>query len=146
LFDVLTKIRTLNRKDIDKLSIWADIIVWFPYESDFDFSQTYHWINEFKINKLHTFPFSPHKIYETVPAWNFSNQVKQELKLKREKQVIELWNRIEQEFITSQKWKSFKVLLEENKWWIWNGWTENYINVSMKWKYNRWEIVDYIMC
>ncbi len=55
---VLKKTRNLKKKNL--ISIWADIIIWFPGETEEDFLDTYNWIEEFWITKLHAFPFSDH--------------------------------------------------------------------------------------
>ena len=140
---VLNKLKNLNRIDKDLVSIWADIIVWFPWETDEDFMMTYNWIMNYNINKLHTFPFSAHRKWESIPAAKFPWSITKEIKTQRESKILELWESIRGEFINKNKWKTWKILLEEQKDWVWSWWTPNYIQVNLKWNYNRWDVVEY---
>ena len=63
---VLKKTRNLNKRNL--ISIWADIIVGFPWETESDFLETYNWIEEYWITKLHAFPFSDHTQRDGIPA------------------------------------------------------------------------------
>ncbi len=151
LKEILKKIRAIKRKDKIKISLWADIIVWFPWESKKDFLETYDLVKDFKINKLHYFPFSPHKIWENVIAWDFENQISEKEKKERLKKLISLWDKVRQDFINSQKWKIFEILIEQVKENSWKGWTQNYIKANNKnfkiisWKVERNNIVKGIL-
>ncbi len=147
VYDVINRLKNLNREDKDFISIWADIIIWFPWESEENFIETYDWIKNLWITKLHLFPFSAHDKWETVPAWSFDDQINSSLKKIREKKLLELWDSIRKKFIEFNKWKIWKVLIE-NKFkdnWIykWSGWTSNYLQVEIEWDYKRWEIIDF---
>jgi len=139
---VLTKIRNLDRPDKDQISIWADIIVWFAWETDEDFQQTVEWIKKYRITKLHAFPFSSHDKGESIPAHLFKNQVPFHIKKQRERELISVWNEIREKFIAENKWLPQKVLVEEKKNGKWRGWTENYIQVELDWEHKRGEIVE----
>ena len=143
LKDVLKK--TSNLKKSNFISIWADIIVWFPWETEQDFLDTYNWIEEFWITKLHAFPFSDHTQREGIPASFFSNQVDQKIKKDRENRLISKGDEIREKFLTKNKWTIHNVLVEEKKDWKRRWRTENYIQVEIEWNYNRWDIVEYIM-
>ena len=142
---VLTKIRNLDRPDKDQISIWADIIVWFAWETDEDFQQTVEWVKKYRITKLHAFPFSSHDKGESKPAHLFKNQVPFHIKKRRERELISVWNEIREKFIAENKWLHQKVLVEEKKNGKWRGWTGNYIQVELDWEHKRGEIVDYII-
>ena len=141
LKEVLKKTKNLKRKNL--ISIWADIIVWFPWETETDFLETFNWIEEFWITKLHTFPFSDHTQRDTIPASFLSNQVNQKIKKEREIRLISKWDEIRRKFIQSNKWTSHKVLVEERRDWKRRWRTENYIQVELEGNYNRGEIIDY---
>jgi threonylcarbamoyladenosine tRNA methylthiotransferase MtaB len=140
---VLKKTRNLKKKNL--ISIWADIIVWFPWEAEEDFLDTYNWIEEFWITKLHAFPFSDHTQRERIPASFLPDQVKQWVKKEMEVRLISKWDEIREKFIAQNKWTSHKVLIEERRNWKRKWWTENYIQVEVEWDYNRGEIIDYIL-
>ena len=140
---VLKKTRNLKKKNL--ISIWADIIVWFPWESESDFMETYNWIEEFWITKLHSFPFSDHTQREKIPASLFPNQVKHKVKKEREIKLIAKWDEIREKFIQSNKWISHKVLIEERKNWKWRWWTENYIQIEIDGDHERGEIIDFVL-
>jgi threonylcarbamoyladenosine tRNA methylthiotransferase MtaB len=142
---ILTKIRNLDRPDKDQISISADIIVWFAWETDEDFQQTVEWVKKYKITKLHAFPFSSHDKWESIPAHLFKNQVPFHIKKQRERELISVWNEIREKFIAENKWLPQKVLIEEKKNGKWRWWTGNYIQVELDWDYKRWEIVNILL-
>ncbi len=138
---VLKKTKALKKKNL--ISIGADIIIWFPWETESDFLDTYNWIEEFWITKLHAFPFSDHTQRERIPASFLENQVAQKIKKEREIRLISKWDEIREKFIAQNKWTKHKVLIEERRDWKWRWWTENYIQVEIEWNYNRGEIIDF---
>ena len=140
---VLKKTRNLKKKNL--ISIGADIIIWFPWETESDFMDTYNWIEEFWIMKLHAFPFSDHTQRERIPASFLPNQVNQKIKKEREIRLISRWDEIREKFIAQNKWTKHEVLIEERRSWKWRWWTENYIQVEVEWNYNRGEIIDFVL-
>ncbi len=138
---VLKKTRNLKKKNL--VSIGADIIVWFPWETESDFLDTYRWIEESWITKLHAFPFSDHTQRERIPASFLSNQVDYKVKKERKTKLISKWNEIRETFIQQNKWVSHKVLIEEKRNWKRRWWTENYIQIEIDGNYSRGEIIDY---
>lgn len=140
LENVFNRIKNIARPDKDFISLWADIIVWFPWETDSDFKETLLGIEKFSINKVHVFPFSSHNLYESVPATNFPNQVKKEDKDKRKLQIINLEKKIRNNFFQKNKGREQKVLFEytknDKRFW----WTENYIPVFVDWNFQKWNI------
>lgn len=153
--NLLEKTKKLKRKDNVEVSIWADLIVWFPWETENDFLDTYNLVKNWFITKVHIFPFSWHYTWETVPAWNFENQLSEKIKNDRLKKLEKIWLIIRKKFINNNIWKTFEVLIEKviinNLWNIsWKWWTENYIDVNennfqiLSWKIERNEIVKWI--
>jgi len=132
----------------DKLSLWADIISGFPWESDEDFQITYDAISKYRINKLHAFPFSPHLKGETVPASFLDAQIDHSIRKKRNQKLIAQGKHIRQEFIGLQKGKKFQVLLEQKKKWFRYGRTENYIEIKIdanSWNYQHNQLIPHIL-
>lgn len=127
---LLEKTKNIKRDDGVDISIWADIIVWFPWETEENFMETYKLIKDIGIQKLHAFPFSPHEMWESVPAGFFKNQIPEDIKKKRIQKILSLWEDIRKKFIQSQKWKELKVLIESVQWDKWKWWTQNYIECT----------------
>ncbi len=117
--EIIKNLKKLNKSV--PVNIWADIIVWFPGETEKDFELTKEICYE--ISKLHVFPFSAHHIWDTVPASKFPNQVDYQTKKKREEELIKICNKNYENLNLSTKWKKVKVLIEDNNTW----WTENYL-------------------
>ncbi len=141
LDDVINKLKNLDRPDKEQISIWADIIVWFPWETEQDFQETIDGIIRHKINKVHAFPFSAHTKWESVPARTLQNQISPETKKKREKKLKEISDKIRDDFIKKNTGTKHQVLIEEKKNWVWRWWTWNYIQVELKGEYKKWQIV-----
>ena len=151
--DLLEKTKNIVRSDNVEVSIWADLIVWFPWETEQDFNDTYNLVKDWLITKIHAFPFSPHTTWESVPAWSFPNQIPDNIKKNRMWELEEIWEQIRDEFIERNIWKEFEVLLEVVKVdektgkTIWKWWTQNYIDVDntnfeiISWTIKRNEII-----
>ncbi len=142
LINTLQKVVSAKRTDNIPINLWADIIVWFPNETEKDFFITYDWIKEFGISNLHVFPFSKHKKGEGITAWNFKNQIDKNTIIQRQKTLMSLSKDLKDSFLQKNKWKMFKVLLESNKDWIFYGWSENYIQMSVQWNYQTGQVVS----
>ena len=113
-------------------SLWSDIIVWFPGETEEHFMETYNFISQLWIQKLHAFPFSGHEMGESVPASNFKNQIDARVKKQRMQKITQLWESIRDNFIKSQKGKTLQVLIEQVQWNSFKWWTQNYIEANQK--------------
>ena len=136
--NIITNLRKLNKSV--PVNIWADIIVWFPQETEEDFLQTYQLARDFNITKLHVFPFSSHQIWDTVPASKFSWQISLQEKKEREKRLIEICDKNYKKLIQQTKWKKVKVLIEKNNSW----WTENYLKYQSKRNLKSGEIYEVV--
>ncbi len=140
LTQTLKKFQTLKRPDL--ISLWADLIVWFPWETEQDFHEMLDWISDYNITKVHEFPFSWHTKGESVPAWKFANQILHSIKLSRKKQLNLIADQVRNSFIKKNKWLVHSVLIEWKKADKQQWWTENYIQVQLDWNYSKWEIVQ----
>lgn len=138
---LLEKTRKIQRADGVDISIWADLIIGFPWETETDFMDTYNLVSQYKITKVHAFPFSAHTMWESVPAGKFKNQVPEKVKKERMNRLIELWEQVREDFKDSQKWKVLKVLVEKVNENTWSGWSENYIECDeSSFKIITWKI------
>jgi tRNA A37 methylthiotransferase MiaB len=147
LREILEKTMNLKRKDWVKISIWADIIVWFPWETEEDFKESLDLIKNYWLKKVHAFPFSWHELWENVPAWKFDNQIDWKIKKERMWQIMNLSDQVRDEFIDENIWETLEVLIEVVKDWKWKWWTQNYIEANesnfeiISWKIEKNEIV-----
>lgn len=137
--NLLQKTKNIKRDDKIDVSLGADIIVWFPWETEEDFIETYNLVKEIWIQKVHAFPFSPHEMWESVPAGFFKNQISDKIKKERINKILSLWEEIRNDFIQSQVGKELKVLIEPVKWESWKWWSQNYIECSNK----NFEIIEW---
>ncbi len=149
---LLEKTKNLQRDDWINVSIWADLIVGFPGETDENFRETYNLIKDWLITKVHAFPFSAHNLWESVPAGKFPNQVDEKIKKERMWEIMNISDQIRDDFIDQNIWKTLEVLIESAKtdtdWRIkWKWWTQNYIEADQdtfeisSWTIKRNEIV-----
>lgn len=145
--DLLLKTREIKRNDWVQISIWADIIVWFPGEIEVNFKETLNLIKDCNITKVHAFPFSWHNLWEDVPAWKFTEQIDGKIKKDRMWEIMNLSDQIREDFIDNNIWKELDVLIEVVKDWKWKWWTQNYIEADssnfeiISWEVKRNEIV-----
>ena len=136
----LEKTMNIKRSDWVKISIWADIIVWFPGETKEDFEQSVDLIKNYWIKKIHAFPFSWHELWENVPAWFFDNQVDPKIKKERMWEIMNVSDEVRDEFIEENIWETLEVLIEVVKEkWKWKWWTQNYIEADQ----NNFEIISW---
>lgn len=98
------------RDNIPDISITTDLILGFPNETEEDYQETLNTLNEIKFTKIHTFPYSVRK---GTKAALMDNQVKEEIKKQRVKEVIKLSNFYEEVFYNSYIGKTVEVLTEE---------------------------------
>jgi MiaB/RimO family radical SAM methylthiotransferase len=134
--ELLLKTRKIKREDNIKISIWADIIVWFPWETEENFQDTINLVKDCNITKVHTFPFSWHELWENVPAWKFDNQISWKIKKERMLEIMNLSDKIRDTFIDNNIWEELEVLIEvvkkDKKTWEtkWKWWSQNYIEAD----------------
>ncbi len=140
---MLEKTKNIKRSDWVEVSIWADLIVWFPWETEKDFNDTLNLVKDWLITKVHAFPFSWHNKAEPVPAWKFPEQLQDSIKKERMWALEEESDKTRDIFIDRNIWKQFNVLIEvvkeDENWKIkWKWWTENYIEADQ----NTFEITS----
>ncbi|MDX1904595.1 MAG: tRNA (N(6)-L-threonylcarbamoyladenosine(37)-C(2))-methylthiotransferase MtaB [Thermonemataceae bacterium] len=110
--------------------IGVDVIVGFPNETDEDFLETYHFLNELDIAYLHVFTYSER---ENTPASQMSGSVPNPKRQERSKMLHILSDKKRRAFYESNLGKTATVLFEkdiENG--MMEGFTENYVRVVAK--------------
>lgn len=132
--DKINKIRSI-RPDI---SITTDVIVGFPGEDERLFKETYDFIKKIKFTKLHVFPYSSR---HGTKAETMPNQVSEQTKKERVKELLALSKNLEREYLEKFVGKVVSVLIETSGN-ISIGHTGNYLMVKVRGKIPHNEIVN----
>ncbi|MEG2017929.1 MAG: tRNA (N(6)-L-threonylcarbamoyladenosine(37)-C(2))-methylthiotransferase MtaB [Clostridium sp.] len=117
------------RKYMKDVSITTDIIVGFPGESAGEFEETFKFLSDIKLSKMHIFKYSKRA---GTKAADMLFQVDGNLKEERSKALIELNHKNEVEFMEGFIGRAMSVLYEEKVSGSDNsyvGYTENYLKV-----------------
>lgn len=122
--DVVRKMR----RSFPDVSITTDIIVGFPGETQSEFEETVDFLRELKLNKIHTFKYSPRK---GTPAYLMKDQVDGSLKEIRSNVVIGLSEENENAYTGEIVGKIVEVLFEEGREDTYMGYTRNFIRVRV---------------
>ena len=111
--------------------IGVDVIVGFPGETEEDFLETYHFLNELNISYLHVFTYSER---DNTMAAEMVGVVPKNIRFKRSKMLRGLSVKKRRAFYESQLGSTRTVLFEgENKEGYIHGFTENYVKVKAPW-------------
>lgn len=106
--DIIDKI-TLIRKYIPDVVLRTSLIVGFPGETEDDFNQLKDFIKEIKLDKVGVFTYSQE---EGTPAALMDNQVDEEVKIKREQELMLLQKEISKGINKDKIEKNYDVLIE----------------------------------
>lgn len=117
-------------RDVDgNYGISTDIIVGFPGESEKDFEQSLMLVEEIPFTKVHIFRYSER---EGTPAVNFKGKIKEEIKMRRMKQLEETAKKSMEKFHALNIGDRRGVIFETNEEGVYTGYTDNYIKVRYK--------------
>ena len=117
------------RNTFPNVAITTDIIVGFPDETEEDFKESLAFAEKMKLDKIHTFPYSPKK---GTPAAKMKNQISGDVKSQRRKEMIALSDKMNIDFLNNNIGKTVPVLFEDMENGFWQGHTTNYIKVLVK--------------
>lgn len=125
------RVRQINRK-ISHAGIGADVIVGFPGETDFDFEDTFAFLNDLPLSYLHVFSFSERP---GTAAENLGGKVTIAEKEIRSRRLINLSNNKHSEFVSANTGLTTSVLFERTRvdGFI-TGFTSNYLRVEYPWQ------------
>ncbi|MGN6296865.1 MAG: tRNA (N(6)-L-threonylcarbamoyladenosine(37)-C(2))-methylthiotransferase MtaB [Ginsengibacter sp.] len=132
----------LIKKLIPECCIGVDVITGFPGETDEDFEETVNFLNSLDVSYFHVFTYSER---DNTYALSMSPIVPVYTRHERTKILRSLSYRKMQLFSHSHKGETRKVLFEgQNKNGMMEGFTDNYIKVSVPYK-EEWtnEIIDW---
>ena len=131
LREVYTERVAKIREVMPHACIGVDVIVGFPGETDEDFLETYHFLNEMDISYLHVFTYSER---DNTEAAIMEGVVPMNVRSKRSKMLRGLSVKKRRAFYESQIGSNRTVLFEnENKEGYIHGFTENYVKVKTPW-------------
>ena len=117
------------RNAFPNVAITTDIIVGFPDETEEEFKESLAFAERMKLDKIHTFPYSPKK---GTPAAKMKNQISGDVKSQRSKEMIALSDKMNIDFLNNNIGKTVPVLFEDMENGFWQGHTTNYIKVLAK--------------
>ena len=117
------------RNAFPNVAFTTDIIVGFPDETEEDFKESLAFAERMKLDKIHTFPYSPKK---GTPAAKMKNQISGDVKSQRSKEMIALSDKMNIDFLNNNIGKTVPVLFEDMENGFWQGHTTNYIKVLAK--------------
>lgn len=116
------------RKYLPEVALTTDIIAGFPGETEEDFQASYDFAKEIGFAKIHAFPYSPKR---GTPAAARKDQLLNAVKSERSRRLIELSDKMADDFIQVYVGKEVEVLYEraigEG---VYEGHTTNYIKVQ----------------
>ncbi len=98
------------RNEIFDIVIRTTFIVGFPGETDEDFDILKNFIKKYKFDKLGVFTYSRE---ENTRAFNLDNQISEDVKLERQRELMEIQSEISQSLLEKNIGKTLDVLIEE---------------------------------
>ena len=120
---------SLIKKLIPHCCIGVDVITGFPGETDDDFNETVHFLEELDISYLHVFTYSERA---NTHALNIKPVVPVNIRNNRTKILRNLSYKKLQDFTEKHTGETRKVLFEsQNKNGLMEGYTDNYIKISV---------------
>lgn len=120
--EIINKLREIR----PNINITTDLIVGFPTETEEDFKDSLTNASLIKFGKIHVFPYSKR---DGTVASKMTNIVSDIDKKRRTHEMLELSNKLENEYYNKFINKELYVLIEEVKDGISTGHTSNYIKV-----------------
>lgn len=97
------------REEIQDICIRTTFITGFPTETEEDFAETMEFINRMEFDRLGVFTYSPE---EGTPAAVMDGQVEEEIKLRRQQEMMELQQEIAFEAAENMKGRELTVMIE----------------------------------
>ncbi|HZK35155.1 MAG TPA: tRNA (N(6)-L-threonylcarbamoyladenosine(37)-C(2))-methylthiotransferase MtaB [Bacillota bacterium] len=117
------------REAIPDVAITTDIMSGFPGETREEFETTLSFVRAMDFSRIHVFKYSPR---QGTPAADFANQIPEQVKEDRSRQLIELGHRMEKSYLEHFIGKTENVLIEKmslDKEGYCEGYTDHYIRV-----------------
>lgn len=121
----------LIREFYPDFGITTDVIVGFPGESEENFQETLHFVQEIQFSRIHIFPYSAR---EGTPAALFDGAVDPQVKKRRAAKLSEIEEKMRFAFLDAHIGQVGHVLFEEelDQDGMMYGYTSNYLRVEAK--------------
>ena len=116
------------RRVFPMAALTTDVLTGFPGETEAEYEETCRFVEEIGYARIHVFPYSPR---EDTPAAVMPGQLTREQKENRARGLIELGNRVAEGYLAQWEGLEASVLLEEETENGWEGYTPEYIRVSI---------------
>ena len=118
------------KKAVPGIALACDVIVGFPGETEEEFVECMEFIKDCGFHYLHVFPYS---IRPGTPASRMENQVDPRIKKERVKRLIELGEKLKEEYENQFVNKELNVIVEtyNPKTKMYQGYSDNYIEVKV---------------
>ncbi len=127
--DDFKKLTDRIKSEIKDVALSTDVITGFPGETEEDFMDTYHFIEEVGFMRIHAFPYSERPF---TMASKLSDSVPVRIRMDRVKKLIELSDHNDKEFRKQLNNKDVVVLVESrNKDGLYEGYSENYLRFEI---------------
>lgn len=97
------------RERVKDIVIRTSLIVGFPSETEEDFLQLMGFVKEFKFDRLGVFTYSRE---DGTPAAKMKDQIKKNIKLQRQKTILEVQNSISKEINANKIGKVYKAIVD----------------------------------
>lgn len=97
------------RQRIEGIVLRTSLIVGFPGETEEDFQQLADFVKEFKFDRLGVFIYSKE---EGTPAAKMKNQIRKNLKVKRQKTILDMQNSISKDINAKRIGKVYKAIVD----------------------------------
>ncbi len=106
---IVQLINTL-RREIPGITIRTTFIVGFPGEDEERFTELYEFVRDTRLDRVGVFTYSRE---EGTPAYNFENQVDEEIKEYRRDKIMQLQSQISYELNKEKIGRTYEVLIED---------------------------------
>lgn len=107
--EYLEKVKDI-KSVLPNLAFTTDVIVGFPQETEEEFMETYHFIEEVGFSQLHVFPYSPRK---NTPAAKMKGQVQDKIKTERVHRLLDLSKTLHETYANKFIGNDVEVIFEE---------------------------------
>lgn len=108
--DEIVNIINKIRAEVKNAIIRTSIISGFPNETDEEHEELKNFLSEMKLDKVGVFKFSRE---EDTPAYNFDNQIAEEIKESRKNELMEIQQQISTNLSNSKVGNEYEVLIDE---------------------------------